>query len=102
MPRRIVTEPIHVLFGPWPIYPSIIFLVSAFGLYVRATSQARLVSDSPGEFLANSLPNFALGIVTSLAFALCLWGLPCLLRRLRLASGPVLTRTWYIVVLVTT
>jgi signal transduction histidine kinase len=100
--RRIVTEPIHVLFGPWPLYPSIICLVAAYGLYVRSTSQARLVSNSPSEFLTNFLPNIAVGVFTSLAFALCLWGFPCLLRRLRLASGPVLTRTWYIVVLVTT
>ena len=102
MPRRIVTEPIHVLFGPWPCYPSIVFLVSAFGLYVRSTSQARLVSDSPAEFLANFLPNIVVGLFTSLGFALCVWGLPCILRRLGLASGPVLSRFWYIAVLVTT
>ena len=102
MPRRIVAEPIRVLFGPWPCYPSIVFLVAAFGLYVRSTSQARLLSDSPGEFLANFFPNIAVGICTSLAFALCLWGFPCLLRRLRIASGPVLPRAWYIAVLVTT
>jgi len=102
VPRRIVAEPIHVLFGPWPCYPSIVFLVAAFGLYVRATSQARLVSHSFGEFLENFLPNIVVGLFTSLGFALCVWGLPCLLRRLGFASGPVLPRVWYIAVLVTT
>ena len=102
MARRIVTAPIHVLFGPWQCYPSIIFLVSAFGLYVRATSQARLVSHSFGEFLETVLPNIVVGIFTSLGFALCAWVLPCILRRLGLASGPVLSRFWYIAVLVMT
>ena len=102
MVRRILAASIHVLFGPWQCYPSIVFLVSAFGLYVRATSQARLVSHSFGEFLENFLPNIAVGLFTSLGFALCVWGLPCLLRRLGLASGPVLPRVWYIAVLVMT